>query len=107
MLPEASEDLPVTGEVRVHDEDVVEVYHDVARQDEILKDVVHHSLEGGGGVCKTEEHDCWFKQSSVGDEGCFPFVPLFNAHVVVTPSDVKFGEEGGSLYSVDHFRNQW
>jgi hypothetical protein len=28
----------------VCDEDVVEVYHDVSRQDEVLENVVHHCL---------------------------------------------------------------
>jgi hypothetical protein len=42
------------GGVRMRDEDVVEVDHDISRQNEVLEDVVHHCLEGGQGVGKAE-----------------------------------------------------
>jgi hypothetical protein len=58
MRAELAEDLldnlPVLGPVRVHNEDVIEVHHDITRQDEVLDDVVHHCLEGGWGVGKAE-----------------------------------------------------
>jgi hypothetical protein len=70
VLSEPTEQLPdnfaMTGEVRVRNEDVIEVYHDISRQDEILEDVVHHCLEGGQGVGKAEVHHQWLKEPLVG-----------------------------------------
>jgi hypothetical protein len=53
-------------------------------------------LEGGWGVGESEEHNGWFKQAFVGDEGCLPFVSFFDANVVVAPTDVEFGVEGAA-----------
>ncbi len=44
-----------------HDEDVIKIYCDRARHDEILEDVVHHPLEGSGRVGEPKEHDRWFE----------------------------------------------
>ena len=37
----------------------------------------------------------------MGNEGHFPLVSISDADVVVSPSDVKFGEDLGVLYLVD------
>ena len=50
-------------------------------------------MEGGGGIGHPEEHDCRLVQSFIGDEGGLPFVAFFDAHVVITPADIEFGEE--------------
>ena len=59
----------------------------------VRKDGVHHCLKGGRRVREAEEHDCWFKQSLVRDKCGFPLVTVFDSDIVVTPSDVKFGEQ--------------
>src|SRR5712671_3674913 len=59
----------------------------------VLEDGVHHHLKGGWGICQPEEHDRWFKQSFIGDKGCFPLVSPSNADVVVSPSNVEFSEQ--------------
>jgi hypothetical protein len=46
------DNLAVTGPVGMCDEDVIEVHHNVSQQDEDLKDVIHHHLEGGQRVGK-------------------------------------------------------
>ena len=38
------------------DQDVIEIDANDSFHDEVLKDVVHHHLEGGGGVCETKKH---------------------------------------------------
>ncbi len=53
-------------------------------------------LEGGGRVGESEEYDSGFKQPSVGPEGCFPLVAIFDAYIVVPPSNVKLGEVLGA-----------
>ena len=60
--------------------------------DEVSKDVVHHSLEGGRGVAQPEEHDSGLIESPVCLEGCLPLVTFLDANVVVPPSDVQLGE---------------
>ena len=67
-------DLPVLFKGLREDEDVVQIDHDHTFQFEVLKDVVHHCLEGGGTVREAEEHDKGLIQAAVGPEGSLPFV---------------------------------
>src|ERR1700712_3308152 len=110
MLPETSENLPdhlaVPGEIRMRDENVVEVYHDVTRHDEILKDIIHHSLEGRGGVGQAEVHHQGFEESPVRPEGGLPLVALSDADVVKAPAYVEFRKEPGTLQSVNKVVDQ-
>jgi len=50
----------------------------------LLEYVIHHGLEGGGGVGQTKEHDSWFEESFASFEGGFIFIAFFNANVVVS-----------------------
>ena len=70
------------------DEDVVQIDYDYAFWDKILKDVVHHRLEGGGTVRKAKEHDQGFEQAAVGSEGSLPLVSFLYPDVVKAPADV-------------------
>ena len=72
----------------------------------ICKDVVHESLEGGGGVTEPKEHDSGFKESHGGDESGFPLIFFLDANVVISPMNVEFGEQGGFFHVVDEFRDQ-
>jgi len=90
----------------VKDEDVVQIDHNHAFRDEVLKDVVHHRLEGGGTVCEAEEHDKGFVQAAVGPEGGLPFVSFLYPDVVEAPSDVQFHEVLGSAELRNQFWNQ-
>ena len=58
------------------------------------KNVVHERLECGWSITKPEEHDSGFKESHGSDESCFPLVLFPNTDVVVSPVDVKLGEQG-------------
>ena len=75
------------------DDDVVDIDGDLSGVDEVSEDVVHYRLERRRRVCQSEEHDCWFKQSSVRSECRFPFVSLFDSYVVVSPSYVELRED--------------
>ena len=77
-------------------EDVQHPYHNgmvfllcLATKDE---DVVHHRLEHRWAVSETKEHDKRFEQASVRLKGHLPLVSILDSHVVVSPSDVQFGE---------------
>ena len=72
----------------------------------ISKDVIHKCLEHGGSVAKFEEHDGRFKESHGCDECRFPLVFLSDVDVVVSPADVKFGEQGRLFHVVDKFRDE-
>ncbi|KIJ06067.1 hypothetical protein PAXINDRAFT_92548, partial [Paxillus involutus ATCC 200175] len=63
-------------------------------------------LEGSRGVSETEEHNERFKQSTIGAESGFPFVPFLDPNIVVTPTDIEFGEILRSLKLIDEFRNE-
>src|SRR5687767_9852951 len=73
-------------------EDVIQIYTDNSLHNQIMKDVVHHRLEGCRAVGKAEEHHQWFKESPVGSEGYLPLITAFDPNIVETPSDIQLGE---------------
>ena len=77
--------------------DCVGVYQDIVHIDcyipfinEVLKDVVHHGLEGGRAVGEAKEHDQRFEEAPIHSEGSFPLVSLFDSHIVVSPMYIQF-----------------
>ena len=72
----------------------------------VSEDVVHEGLKGRWYITEFKEHYSWFVESEGGDEGSFPLVFLMNMDVVVTPSNVKFCEEGGIFHVVNKFRDE-
>ena len=72
----------------------------------ICEDMVHESLEGGGSVVESKEHDGGFKESHGGNESGFPLIFLPDANVVISPTNVEFGEQGGFLHVIDEFQNE-
>ena len=87
------------------DSHVVHVYFQPLLREHISKDVVHESLEGGGSVAKSEEHDGGFKESHGGDESSLPLIFLLNVNVIISPTDVEFGEQGGFFHVINEFRD--
>ena len=77
------------------DEEIIHVDNEPSFGNHIAEGVVHETLESGGGVGKSKEHHGWFEESFVGDEGCFPLVTILDSYVVVSPPDVKLGEDLG------------
>jgi len=106
QLQNAVGDLPVLFKGLHEDEDVIQIDHDHAFRDEVLEDVVHHHLEGGGTVREAEEHDKGLVQAVVGLEGGLPFVSFLYPDVVEAPSDVQFHEVLGSVELRNQFWNQ-
>ena len=60
----------------------------------------------GGAVHEAEEHDLWFKESTVCAEGSFPFISIADPHVVETPADIQFGEVSLTMELCDQFRDE-
>ena len=65
--------------------------------------MVHECLKCGGSIAKSKEHDSGFKESHRGDECSFPLVLFPNADVVISPLDVKLGEQGGFFHVINEF----
>ena len=57
----------------------------------------------GKGIAEPKEHDSGFKKSHGGDESSLPLIFLLDVNVVIFPTNVKFGEQGGFLHIVDEF----
>ena len=72
----------------------------------ICEDVIHEGLEGGGSVTESKEHDSGFKESHGGDESGLPLIFFLDANVVISPTNVKFGEQGGFFHVVNELRDQ-
>jgi hypothetical protein len=86
--------------------DIIHVYREPSLGHFLTKDRVHHHLEGGRRIGETEEHDHVFKEPFWGEKGSFPFICLFNLNVVVSPSDVKLGEQGTSAEAINGLGNE-
>ncbi len=88
------------------DQDVVEIDSDLSFSNKIAEDVIHHPLECGGQIGKSEEHDCGFEQSSIRMEGGLFFVTLSDSDIVVSPMNVELCEILGTTKLVDELRNE-
>src|SRR5260221_9192415 len=89
------------------DNNVIHIDRTFTQVNVVLELVVHHGLEGGRGVRQTKEHDCWFEKTIACFESSLPFVPFFDADIIVSPSDVKFGEPLFPGDAVNEFGDQW
>ena len=85
---------------------VIHVYQEPSLCHLFPKYGIHHHPEGGRGIHKTEEHDCQFKESFWGEEGCFPFISWFYVYVVVPPLYVKLGKQCASTQAVNSLGNK-
>lgn len=79
------------------DENVIEVDCDLVFGDEIGKDMIHYSLECSWTVTKSKILDTKFKEFTIGDKGCFPFIAFFNLNIVIASADIKLGEDSSTL----------
>ena len=92
--------------IRREDKEVVHVDDEPSFSNHVSEGVVHKSLEHCGGVGKSKEHYHWFEEAFVCDEGSFPLMAIFDANIVVSPVDVKLGEQFGILELVDKVRDE-
>jgi len=70
------------------------------------ENLVHHYLEHGWWVTKTEEYDKGFEASTIRDESGLPFIALFDPDIVIPPVYVQLGEYFRVLDLVYEFRDQ-
>jgi hypothetical protein len=75
------------------DKEVIHVDNQPSFGDEILQGVIHEMLKCGRSVHEAKEHNSWFKESSRSNKGGFPLITFIYPYIVVSPSDVEFGED--------------
>ncbi|KAG2075703.1 hypothetical protein BDR04DRAFT_1005360 [Suillus decipiens] len=81
------------------DEDVVHVDNHPSFIDFLLECSVHVGLECSGGVAQAKEHDIRLVEAKLSGKCSFPVVVRVNMDVVISRSDVHFGEELGVVKS--------
>ena len=79
--------------VRSVDENVNQLDGDVALVNEFAEKVIHHGLEGCGGICEAKKHDHWLKEASIRLERSLSLVAIAHANVVVAPTDIQLCKE--------------
>ena len=72
----------------------------------ICKDVIHECLECGGSIAESKEHDSGFEEFHGGNESSFPLILLSDANVVISPTNVELGKQGGFFHVINEFGNQ-
>ncbi|KAI0289615.1 hypothetical protein B0F90DRAFT_1657115 [Multifurca ochricompacta] len=87
-------------------EDIIHVHHYFTSEDKVAEDVVHHGLKGGRRVGEAKEHDVWFKESLIGFKRRFALISFLNSDVIVSPSDIHFGEHRLVPHGVNKFRDE-
>ena len=63
--------------------------------------MVHECLERWRSIAETKKHDCGFIEVEGSNECSLPLIFFMNANVVISPSDIEFGEEGGILHVIN------
>ena len=63
--------------------------------------MVHECLECRRSIAETEKHDCGFIEAEGSNEYGLPLIFFANANIVISPSDVEFGEEDGVFHVID------
>ena len=82
-------------------EDVIQIDHHYTFGNEVLKDPIHHSLEGSWTIGQAKEHEKWFIEALVGPESSFPFVAFLHPDIIKTPMDIELSKVPGPLQLVD------
>ena len=68
--------------------------------------MIHHGLESHRRVCKSKEHDSGFEEATIRSECSLPFISFFHTDIVVSPSNVEFGEYLGAFEMIDEFGDE-
>jgi len=88
------------------DEDVVKVHADHSIHNKVLKDLIHHCLEGGRTVCKAKEHHQWFEQPVTCLKCSLLFVTFLHSHILIPPSHIQLHEVFCAAKLVDKVQNE-
>src|SRR5882762_1845993 len=67
---------------RSKDEDVINIYDDASCPEDRVEQIVHDSLEGGGGIAEAKVHDLWDETAKRGEECSMESVLWCYANIV-------------------------
>ena len=95
------------GRVRRVDEEIIHVNDEPSFCNHVAKGIIHEVLEDGRGISKTEEHHSWFEKSLMDNKDGFPLMSVLDLDIIVSPLDIKFGEDFRPLEFIDEIRNEW
>ena len=63
--------------------------------------MVHEGLEHQRSIAEAKKHDCGFIETEGSNECSLPLIFFVNANIVISPSDIEFGEESGVFHVID------
>ena len=63
--------------------------------------MVHECLEHRWSIAEAKKHDCGFIEAKGSNECGLPLIFIMNANIIISPSDIEFGEEGGVFHVID------
>ena len=87
------------------DQNIVQVhYHDIFYY-EVLKNVIHHSLESSSAVCHNKEYYQEFKKTAVYIEDSLPLITRLDANIVEASAHVQLSKVLGILNFCHRFGN--
>ena len=85
---------------------VVHINLEPSFSDHVGENMIHECLKSRRGVAEPKEHYSGFKEAERGNERCFPLVFLPDANVVITPSNIKLGEQCRVFHIIDQLRDE-
>ena len=68
--------------------------------------MIHKHLKSWGAIAKAKNHDSGFKNAKGSDACSLPLIFLPDVDVVVSPSDIKLGEESRVLHVINQLRDE-
>jgi hypothetical protein len=98
--------LGMRGVVRGEDQEINHVNNKPPFGNHIMEGIIHESLEGGRGIIHAKEHDHRFEEAFMDNEGTFPLISFFDANIVITPLNVKLGEDLSSFEFINEVRDK-
>ena len=85
---------------------VIHIDFEPSLSDHVGEDMIHECLKSGRSVTEPKKHYGGFEEAKRGDEHCFPLIFLSDANVVITPSNIEFGEQCRVLHVIDQLRDE-
>jgi hypothetical protein len=98
--------LGMSSIIRGEDQEIIHVNYKPSFSNHVMEGVIHESLKTGGGVIHAEEHDHRFEEAFMSDEGAFPLISILDANIVITPSNVKLGEDLSSFEFINEVQDE-
>ena len=91
--------------IRGEDEQVVHVNQEPSFGNHVSEGVVHEPLERGWGIHHPEAHYHGLEEPLMDGKCSLPLVSILDSYIVVSPPDIKLGEQFCSLKFVEEVGN--